>query len=228
MGPPIKTRSTPFSYTCRACNKCCYHKQIQINPFELLEISKALALTTTQILALYLVEQKPYLRQNSDGSCVFLGANGCQIHAHRPAVCRIYPLGRMESDTGQEYFVDAVPAIGSKGISGTNSTIETYVIDQRVDAYFAAGEKCLALQHRIVNRLTSGSSISTPSGFGENVLDWIDVDKIIGTANLKTRPLSIDEKLDAYIAILDNWLKSESKISKGDYNDTGQKPPRLA
>ncbi|MFT5159541.1 MAG: Fe-S-cluster containining protein, partial [Paracoccaceae bacterium] len=202
-----QTRSTRFSYKCQACNRCCYDKLIQVNPFELLHMSYALEVETTKVLERYLVGDAPYLKKTHTGACVFLGASGCRIHKHRPAVCRIYPLGKLETSGGKEYFVNVEPAINSQGQYGSDGTIADYIASQQVDPYFDAGAKCLALQHRIVAKLAADTPISAPNGFGNNVLDWIDVDKIIGLAGEHIKPLTIEAKLDAYIEILDSWLK---------------------
>ena len=39
-------------------------------------------------------------------TCSFLDANGrCTIHAYRPGICRLFPLGRIYEDGGFHYFL---------------------------------------------------------------------------------------------------------------------------
>jgi len=87
------TRETPFSYNCLRCNACCHGKLIQVNPYEILKIANRLEISTSEVLSTYIMTDQPYLRQVENAACIFLGKDGCQIHSHRPTVCRIYPLG---------------------------------------------------------------------------------------------------------------------------------------
>jgi len=204
---PVKYyRNDAFSYQCNCCNRCCRHKDIQVNPFELLQIAKALGLTTTQILNQFVQIDKPFLKQKSDGSCAFLSMQGCTIHSHRPGVCRIYPLGRLKDEDGTEYFIHLTPAINSAGIYGNHGTIYDYIVLQGADPYFEAGLKLLTLQRRIIEALNTGFIVDMPDNFGEKLLDWLDVDKILLLTGNATYNQNITEKLNRYLEILDQWL----------------------
>lgn len=70
---------------CNGCNACC-HKQIvalmpeddaNLEHYDYREIVDG-----GEILRV--------LRNNPDGSCVHLSADGCSIYEHRPAICREY------------------------------------------------------------------------------------------------------------------------------------------
>ena len=39
-GPEAGTRGASFSYTCNRCNRCCRDKRIQVNPYEVLRLSR--------------------------------------------------------------------------------------------------------------------------------------------------------------------------------------------
>jgi len=206
MIPAKYSRTDDFSYQCNCCNRCCRHKDIQVNPFELLQIAEALGLTTTEALNQFVQNEKPFLKQNSDGSCVFLGTQGCTIHSHRPGVCRIYPLGRLKDEDGQEYFIHLTPAINSAGVYGKQGTIADYIVQQGADPYFEAGLKCLTLQRRIVEILNSGAAVDLPDNFGEQILDWLNVDKILSIAGENNITQNSYKKLNRYLDILDQWL----------------------
>ena len=48
----------------------------------------------------------PNLRMNENDACSFLNDEGrCTIHAVRPAICRLFPLGRVYGDEGFSYFL---------------------------------------------------------------------------------------------------------------------------
>ena len=49
----------------------------------------------------------PYLKmQGSDEACSFLNEAGrCQIHSHRPNICRLFPLGRIYENDNFKYFL---------------------------------------------------------------------------------------------------------------------------
>jgi len=220
-------RTSPFSYQCQCCNKCCHNKLIQVNPYELLHIAQCLCLSTTAVLDQFVQTELPYLKQKPDGSCIFLGEHGCQIHGHRPGVCRIYPLGRLKDENQQEYFIELEPATGSKGIYGREATVGDYIEDQKVESYFVAGAKCLVLQHRIVEASKTEADLTLPDGFGDNMLDWLDVDQILNLAMDSTISYSLEEKLNRYTAILEQWLIHSESVNNWEYHENKSKSPYL-
>ena len=148
---PLRTgleRDSAFSYQCRACNRCCRDKIIQVNPYELLRLSRGLGLPVAEVVERY-TDDGVRLRQREDGSCVFLGAAGCSVHAERPLVCRLYPLGRIVGPDSEE-FVDAAPHPETAGAWGADGTIADYLDQQDAwpymelaDAYFGLLQKLL-------------------------------------------------------------------------------------
>src|SRR5689334_18430304 len=70
-GLESRSRSTPFSYTCNQCNRCCYDKRIHVNPYEILRIAQALGTTTGDVIATH-TEGGVSLANRDDGSCTFL------------------------------------------------------------------------------------------------------------------------------------------------------------
>lgn len=49
----------------------------------------------------------PHLKMREETeSCAFLGTDGrCTIHAYRPGICRLFPLGRQFDDKKTSYFI---------------------------------------------------------------------------------------------------------------------------
>jgi Putative zinc- or iron-chelating domain len=84
------SRSSEFGYVCRRCSLCCRDKRIQINPYELARLARAQGETTSEFRERWTLDgQGTTLGQKEDGTCVFLGSQGCEVHADRPLVCRL-------------------------------------------------------------------------------------------------------------------------------------------
>ena len=213
------TREPPFSYNCLRCNECCHGKLIQVNPYEILKIANRLEISTSEVLSTYIMTDQPYLRQVENAACIFLGKDGCQIHSHRPTVCRIYPLGRFKDGENREFFINAKSEMGGKDLGGVVSNIQDYIDDQRVQKYFDAGLKCLELQHRIVEAFHGGRSITIPPELEKNLLDWLDVDKVLALVGAEIPNKAIDQKLETYVAAIDQWLTTPNFSSGGSEDD---------
>lgn len=83
--------------------KCCHFAEdtITLDPFDIYELSCAgldfSTLFQQGILALSPVDAVllPHLNFGKDNVCPFLDESGlCKIHAHRPGLCRLFPLAR--------------------------------------------------------------------------------------------------------------------------------------
>ena len=94
---------------------------------------------------------------NTDGSCEFLSANGCTVHADRPFVCRLYPLLRRVDRTGMETFATVKLHPQCEGEWGEDGTIGKYLAGQQAEDYIYAVDAYLELTAKIVaNSLRSG------------------------------------------------------------------------
>lgn len=50
-----------------------------------------------------------------NGVCSFLKNNRCTIHAFKPSVCKLYPLGRgMEGESGNVFYFNQDVSCGGK------------------------------------------------------------------------------------------------------------------
>lgn len=144
-------RDSAFAYDCHRCTRCCSEYRIPLGPFDLLLLSRQLHLTTTDFIHQHMADGL-YLRRRDDGSCEFLNEQGCSVHAGRPLVCRIYPLGRNVAQ-GQESFSAMTPVAGSAGVWGASRTVQHYLEQQGALASIEGVELYLELHAQLLQRL---------------------------------------------------------------------------
>ena len=99
---------------CKGFSACCHGmgESIILDPYDLWRLTTNLKVTASELLQekleLHVVDGMilPNLRMNPKTSaCGFLNTEGrCSIHAYRPGICRLFPLGRYYEDS-----TEAVP-----------------------------------------------------------------------------------------------------------------------
>lgn len=100
---------------CSGCSECCrgMGQSILIDPYDIFQMQAATGQTFAQLMqekielhvedGLILPSMK---MQGGTDACGFLNREGrCSIHAHRPGLCRLFPLGRNYDDEGLRYFL---------------------------------------------------------------------------------------------------------------------------
>ena len=99
--------------SCEGCGECCrgMGDSILLDPWDIFQLTRGLGKTFEELLkkeADLSVARGvilPHLSMPGE-ACAFLGEDGrCRIHAFRPGLCRLYPLGRQYHDGGFSYFV---------------------------------------------------------------------------------------------------------------------------
>lgn len=101
---------------CKDCSRCCrgMGESIVLDPYDAYQLTVNLGRTFEQLLSDSLVELHvmdglivPNLKMRADtDACAFLNESGrCGIHAFRPGLCRIFPLGRNYDGGTLTYFV---------------------------------------------------------------------------------------------------------------------------
>lgn len=100
---------------CKGCSACCrgMGNSIVLDPMDIYHLEKGLSSSFEELLAAYLELQVadgvilPNLKmEGRDERCVFLNEEGrCRIHAFRPGICRIFPLGRYYEGDSFQYFL---------------------------------------------------------------------------------------------------------------------------
>lgn len=114
------------SHDCSGCSSCCKNmgESILLDPFDVYQLTTNMGLSFEELLqgpvelhaeqGLILPNLKMIENSSTgEGACGFLSPEGrCSIHAFRPGICRLFPLGRNYSPEKLEYFFlkDACPA----------------------------------------------------------------------------------------------------------------------
>lgn len=109
---------------CEGCHSCCEDMgdSIILDPLDVYMLQKNLNTTVEELL-----EKKIELRMvdglilpnmmmdEKTNCCVFLNEEGrCSIHAFRPGICRLFPLGRIYDEKGLSYFLQAEGCVKEK------------------------------------------------------------------------------------------------------------------
>ena len=100
---------------CRGCSACCegMGDTIILNPYDVRELCVHLKLDFQTLLTKYAelnVQEGmvlPNLKMTGpEEACSFLDTNGrCTVHAFRPGICRMFPLGRFYENRSFQYFL---------------------------------------------------------------------------------------------------------------------------
>lgn len=102
---------------CEGCSACCkgMGNSVVLDPYDVWRLEKGLGIPFAQMIGkqvmLSVVDGLilPSLNmENETGACPFLDETGrCSIHAFRPGICRLFPLGRYYHDGSFSYVLMA-------------------------------------------------------------------------------------------------------------------------
>lgn len=100
---------------CENCSACCYGvgDLVILTPFDVyalrshLSVSFELLLKDKLVLETHDKIKLPHLKTSGEAQrCAFLGGdNRCEVHANRPNICRLFPLGRVYEEDDFKYFL---------------------------------------------------------------------------------------------------------------------------
>lgn len=100
---------------CVGCYSCCtgMGESIILDPLDIYQLTTNLGQTFEELLAdavalsVYDGIILPHIQMNGDkDACFFLNEEGrCSVHAFRPGICRLFPLGRYYEENGFRYFL---------------------------------------------------------------------------------------------------------------------------
>ena len=99
---------------CEGCSACCrgMGNSVVLDPYDVWRLERGTGIPFAQMIGnqvmLSVVDGLilPSLNMESTGACPFLNGEGrCSIHAYRPGICRLFPLGRYYHDGGFSYVL---------------------------------------------------------------------------------------------------------------------------
>jgi uncharacterized protein len=214
FGNKVRKLGSAFSYTCLKCNKCCHGKGIQVNPYEIIRLSVFLETGTTNFRENYL-EGHFLKHKDPSGSCIFLEESGCSVHKDRPLVCRLYPLGKLRFDDGEEIFPEVVAHSACMGIQGEAATVEKYLESQETEPYFHAEKLYRGIIGKMAEAVIRAQQVSDNidiylNNSSGNDSGWIlDPDPVIKKYCEQKDvgfPYTVNEKVDVHLAALNAWV----------------------
>jgi len=139
---PDFARREGFGYECKACSRCCQHKVIQVNPYEVARLARLKGTTTGAFRQACTENGEGVVLKRTDDTdtCIFLKNGGCSVHSDRPLVCRLYPLGRHAAPDGTEKWVHVTPHPQSAGVYTRKGTIANYIAAQGALPFMRAAD----------------------------------------------------------------------------------------
>ena len=214
------TRGSGFRYTCNRCTRCCHHKRIMLNPYELLRLARSRGVTVEEFIRDFTEDGGTVLKfDGPDCACVFLGPEGCTVHSDRPLVCRLYPLGRYVPAGGGEAFAILEGHPESAGVFGpaesfqAQDTVGEYLEGQRVERHVKASERYYQL-YRTISSLAEDpdSTIAEEDSEGPGGENWLHAD-VIASAYCRQHglpePDSAEDQMEAHIAAVTEWARRD-------------------
>ena len=133
---------------CVNCHACCQGMgdSIVLDPYDIYRLTKGCQCHFDALLEKYVALTMddgvilPHLKMQEDtGTCAFLNQAGrCSIHAYRPGICRLFPLGRIYQDDTFYYFLQVHECTNQNRSEVTVKdwihteeleTYETYILD---------------------------------------------------------------------------------------------------
>jgi hypothetical protein len=215
----VASRSKSFGYVCRRCSRCCSDKRIQVNPYEVARLARAKDQSTSEFRAAWTEDGNgTVLRQNEDGSCVFLGPQGCEVHRDRPLVCRLYPLGRHVRSDGSEYFTRLEGHPESAGEFTGHGTIADHLAAQGAQPFMDAADAYfhwLCLAHERLGEPAEHPADETATGD----LDLLDMDSMIVRhceATGEAEPTDLDDRMRLHVRLLHDAIANLEDHQSGE------------
>ena len=209
-------RLTPFSFSCSRCLRCCRHKRIQVNPYEIARLAGNRGISTTDFIRRFTTDGGTVLKWGADGVCSFLDSEGCSVHPDRPLVCRLYPLGWDIHTSGEESLSEVEPDPECKGAYGKDGYIMDFLEAQCTGPFIHAYKSYLGLFRRLhgilqqaVNDPKTDDKLAKVFQDGAACTNSLtDMDAAVTAYCRKNKipfPKGADERMSVHIRALEAW-----------------------
>ena len=158
---------------CAGCSSCCrgMGNTIVLDPYDVWRLTGGLGVSLQQLLAGHLELNVvdgiilPNLKMSGEEeTCSFLDANGrCTIHAYRPGICRLFPLGRIYEDGGFRYFLQVYECAKETRAKVKVKKWIDMPEPKRYDEFVCTWHYFLKDLERVIGKDTSGQAAKTVS-----------------------------------------------------------------
>lgn len=160
-----------FRFKCRRCGKCCVHQDtILLNTRDIYNIAKKQGRTMRDVVESY---TEVYIGKNSripvihllsngpKGACPLLVDGRCSVHDCKPAVCALYPLGRVvtnqkagapmegEFDLQVRYILNNYSCGSAKRVNTVRSWLARFGIPEQDDYFILWNEVIMRLSEAV-------------------------------------------------------------------------------
>lgn len=176
---PIITKLTltdELPLTCTRSGACCHGKTVRLNPWELARLAVAKGLTPRQFRDHYCEHGGIQLRfdgprgwKQLPACSQYVPGLGCTVHAGRPLVCRLYPLGRKKQGAEQSYLYQGSEFPCLEGcpevLDLPRLTVAAYIEAQDVKPFEAAQDAYLEVMQELAD---SAFALLLDSGLAES------------------------------------------------------------
>lgn len=156
---PKLNKDDVFTYGCNECGACCRNREdILLSPLDLYKMAKHLNMSIKDVIKDYcefyegedsrlpVVRIKP---REYKKTCPLNDYGKCKIHAVKPTVCALYPLGRATDNRTNEFFYFLQP------VSCGNRS-KTQTVTQWLESFTILEEEHLAmLWHEYAGRIST-------------------------------------------------------------------------
>lgn len=154
-----------FQFGCDMCGNCCRKRRepILMTGADIFRAARAIGASVEEILPKnfegYVGDDSHVplyvLAERLDGSCRFLRKGRCMIHQDKPAVCEIFPLGRIFNvQTGAfHYFVNTGRCHPGQPEG------RTWTLEEWLDTFYVRETEAMTIAwHKLLNSLASVSA----------------------------------------------------------------------
>ena len=189
-----------------------------MNPYEVARLARNQATTTSKFREQWTVDGAgTALRQTDAGACVFLGSEGCSVHADRPLACRLYPLGRHVASDGREWFSRIHPHPQSTGELSEGGTIAQFLLEQGAAPFLRAADDYYfwycRVQSLVIEQAVAidGESTADTASLSQ---PWVDMDAAIADyceSHSLAAPHELEARKELHLQILERLYEISSK-----------------